>query len=261
VKILFPLLLGLFLSAFGTKGAAPLINAHAHNDYEHKRPLFDALDHGFCGVEADIHLVDGKLLVAHDAKDLSPAKTLESLYLDPLRARINANGGRVYRDGPSVMLLIDIKTEALATYNALTAVLEKYADILTRFEANKIETNAIIAIVSGNRSLTAMQSQKVRFAAYDGRLPDLESSAPSALIPLISDNWTLKFKWRGQGELSLPEKGLLDELVAKAHAQGRRIRFWAVPDSPIGWEILHKAGVDLLNTDHLAELEKFLRSR
>src|SRR5207237_4622701 len=45
-----------------TMAAVPLIHAHAHNDYEHTRPLLDALDHGFCSVEADIHLVDGKLL-------------------------------------------------------------------------------------------------------------------------------------------------------------------------------------------------------
>ena len=25
----------------------PLVHVHAHNDYEHKRPLLDALDHGF----------------------------------------------------------------------------------------------------------------------------------------------------------------------------------------------------------------------
>ncbi len=42
--------------------AAPLVNAHAHNDYAHKRPLADALDHGFCSVEADIFLVDGALI-------------------------------------------------------------------------------------------------------------------------------------------------------------------------------------------------------
>ena len=65
----------------------PLQQAHAHNDYEHARPLLDALDHGFCGVEADIYLVDGKLLVAHDRKDLRPERTLQALYLDPLRER------------------------------------------------------------------------------------------------------------------------------------------------------------------------------
>ena len=44
---------------------APLAGAHAHNDYEHPRPLLDALSHGFQSVEADIFLIDDQLLVAH----------------------------------------------------------------------------------------------------------------------------------------------------------------------------------------------------
>src|SRR5262245_39201431 len=82
----------------------PLKQAHAHNDYEHKRPLFDALDHGFCSVEADVFLQGDALLVGHVAKDLRPDRTLEKLYLDPLRERIKANGGRVYKNGPTIWL-------------------------------------------------------------------------------------------------------------------------------------------------------------
>src|SRR5438105_6300377 len=89
----------------------PLRHAHAHNDYEHKRPLFDALDHGFCSVEADVFLVRGALLVGHTQLDLQPERTLEKLYLDPLRARIKANGGQVYKNGPTIWLLVDVKTE------------------------------------------------------------------------------------------------------------------------------------------------------
>ena len=37
--------------------------AHAHNDYEHARPLLDALAFGFCSVDADIWLVGGELPV------------------------------------------------------------------------------------------------------------------------------------------------------------------------------------------------------
>src|SRR5437016_4155385 len=83
-----------------TKSPTPLIRAHAHNDYEHARPLLDALEHGFCSVEADIWLVDGKLLVAHDLDKVKPERTLQALYLDPLRERVRRNGGRVYRGGP-----------------------------------------------------------------------------------------------------------------------------------------------------------------
>src|SRR5262245_19946282 len=101
----------------------PLPQAHAHNDYEHTRPLLDTLDHGFCSVEADIWVTPKGLLVAHDRKDLKPDRTLEKLYLDPLSERVKVNGGRVYRDGPPFYLLIDVKTDADSTYEALDNVL------------------------------------------------------------------------------------------------------------------------------------------
>ena len=63
----------------------PLLQAHAHNDYEHERPLLDALAQGFTSVEADVHLIGKKLLVAHNARDIQADKTLQSLYLNPLR--------------------------------------------------------------------------------------------------------------------------------------------------------------------------------
>src|SRR5712671_1976451 len=105
---------------------APLVRAHAHNDYEHRRPLFDALDHGFCSIEADVWLIGGQLLVAHDRKNAQPQRTLQTLYLEPLRERIAKNGGRVYRDGPSVILLIDVKSDATNTYVALRNILKRY---------------------------------------------------------------------------------------------------------------------------------------
>ena len=49
--------------------------------------------------------------------------------------------------------------------------------------------------------------------------------------------------------------------VQRAHSQGRRLRLWAAPDNPGGWTELHDAGVDLFNTDHLAEMETFLGKR
>src|SRR5690349_19196948 len=75
----------------------PLWRAHAHNDYEHPRPLSDALDHRFGSVEADIFLVGDQLLIGHTPDDLDPTRTLESLYLDPLARIVKANHGSVYR--------------------------------------------------------------------------------------------------------------------------------------------------------------------
>jgi len=245
----------------GVKGPAPLVRAHSHNDYQHERPCLDALDCGFCSIEADIYLVEGKLLVGHDPRDLKAERTLQKLYLEPLRERVAANGGRVYRDGPGVTLLIDIKTEAEGAYGSLRGVLKEYAGMLTVFRADKTEAGAVTVIVSGNRPRKTMAAEAVRYAGCDGRLEDLDTADSAHLIPLISSNWVLTFKWRGVGEFPQEEKETLKELVAKAHKAGRRIRFWSAPDDAAGWSELLAAEVDLVNTDHLGELRDFLLKR
>jgi hypothetical protein len=253
----------LFSTCIVTVSAAetlsPLVRAHSHNDYLHARPLADALSHGFWSVEADIWLTNGMLLVAHDFADIAPEKTLQRLYLDPLRAFMKTN---VVPPGtPPFTLMIDIKSNAELTYAALGEVLKNYADILTRFESNRIHTNAVIAILSGNRPLATVRAEPVRFAAIDGRLPDLDSNPPAALVPLVSDEWTKYFKWRGVGPLPDDERSKLRELAARTHAQGRRLRLWATPDNPAGWKELRDGGADLINTDKLPELEAFLREQ
>jgi len=244
-------------------GPKPLPRAHAHNDYEHDRPLLDALDHGFTSVEADIHLVDGDLFVAHDPDEIKPERTLRSLYLEPLSTRIARNGGRVYPNGPQFTLFIDIKTEAVATYKVLSKMLAEYESIFTTFDSNVRTDKAVIAIVSGNRPRGLMESEPIRYAGYDGRLVDLDSDAPATLIPIISDNWTRHFSYDGTGPMPVEERRKLKKIVEDAHKKGRRIRFWATPDKPTParqtlWQELLSNGVDLFNTDDLQGLQQFL---
>ena len=236
----------------------PLTNVHAHNDYVHTHPLFDALNHGFCSVEADIHLVDGQLLVAHTRSEVKPGRSLQRLYLDPLRERARKNGGRVYPNGPEVTLLIDIKSSWQNTYPVLREVLKEYADILTTFESGQKKTNAVIAIITGDRSREMFAGESTRYAAFDGDLTDLDSDAPANLIPWISSNWSATFKWHGTGTIPDPEKAKVKEIVAKAHQHGRRVRFWGSPDNLNFWRELLADGVDLINTDDLEGAQKFL---
>ena len=55
------------------------------------------------------------------------------------------------------------------------------------------------------------------------------------------------------------ERRKLREFVGKAHKHGRMVRFWATPEKPELWNELLAAKVDLINTDRLAELRRFLR--
>ncbi len=260
----FTLTFALTLSLLTTAFAQPLAQAHAHNDYEHDRPLLDALEHGFTSVEADIWLVFGELFVAHDAHEIRRGRTLTSLYLEPLRARIQENGGVYPGANTPLTLLIDIKTHDEATYGALHDVLGEYKELLTRYQDGTVEPGAVSAIVSGNRPRELMEAQELRYAGYDGRMEDLGTGARASLIPLISDNWTNLFTWAGEGEMPAGERAELERIVDTAHADGQRVRFWATPDEAGAerdalWQVLSEVGVDHINTDDLVGLETFLR--
>ena len=257
--IFVPLFLFSFIS-LAHANDTPLDRAHSHNDYNQRRPLFDALDHRFCSIEADIHLTNGQLLVAHDLKNVQPGRSLEKLYLKPLLEQVRKNGGRVYRDGPPVTLLIDVKSDAPTTYAALREVLKNYSGMLTKFDHEKIETNAVTVVVTGNRAPEIIAKEKVRYAACDGGIDDLESGKPPGLFPQISADWKKYFQWNGVGPIPVEEKNQLRKLVKKTHRQGRRLRFWGTPDQPEFWRELFDADVDLIGADDLDKLDKFLRS-
>ncbi|MFW3470510.1 phosphatidylinositol-specific phospholipase C/glycerophosphodiester phosphodiesterase family protein [Streptomyces microflavus] len=249
-------------------GPGPLRHAHAHNDYLHPRPLYDALAHGFTSVEADIFLVDGELLVAHDPAGLDPRRTLAALYLDPLRALVRAGRGSVHpHHRAPLQLLIDIKADGVAAYRELDRQLARHRSLFTRYHDGRVRPGAVTAVISGDRAARVpMEAQRTRLAFYDGRLDDLGAASPASFTPLISANWTQTFGWLGAGPFPRAERDRLRTLVTAAHREGRRIRFWATPDLPgpereAVWSELLAAGVDHLNTDDLAGLERFLRAR
>lgn len=238
-----------------------LPSAHAHNDYNHTRPLLDALAHGFCSIEADVFLLEGQLLIGHDRAELRPGRTLTSLYLEPLRQLVRKNGGSVYGGARQFTLLVDVKSEAESTYRALHTVLAEYADILTIADSDGQKPGAVTVVVSGNRAWNLIAADNPRYCGIDGRLSDLDSDLPVHLLPLLSDNWSNHFKWRGAGPMPDAEKDKLVRLVARSHEKGRRIRFWATPEEPALWLALEKAGVDLIGTDQLAALQSHLLDR
>jgi glycerophosphoryl diester phosphodiesterase len=244
--------------------AGQLARAHAHNDYEHEQPLTGALAQGFTSVEADIWLVDGQLLVAHDRDQVQPGRTLTALYLEPLRTLARSHEGHIYPGfDHSVQLLIDIKSEGAETYRALHEVLERYADILSTFSYRNVREKAVTVVVSGHRPLELMARQPLRFAAYDGRWSDAGTEADAAFMPLISDNWNNCFKWIGVGQMPEDERQKLHDFVAAVHEKGQRVRFWATPEDKATreavWRELVAAGADYINTDDLASLHAFLR--
>ncbi|KAK2592346.1 Altered inheritance of mitochondria protein 6 [Conoideocrella luteorostrata] len=103
------------------------VPVHSHNDYWRPHPLYSALAAGCMSVEADVWLAPDKndLLVGHHRPKLSENRTLQSLYINPMRqildklnsandsANSNTDEGLsgIYPTSPetTLVLLIDVK--------------------------------------------------------------------------------------------------------------------------------------------------------
>ncbi len=248
--------------ALKPKEKVQVIPAHSHNDYEQSRPLFNALDCNFKSVEADVYSIGDSLFVAHDFDQIRPGRTLRSMYLEPLRKQIEKNNGSVYGNGEEEILFIDIKDDAMRTYQLLDQILRNYSKIMTSFENGEKHTGSIMVVVSGNRPFDFMKSQETRFAGFDGRLPDLDSNIPATLMPVVSDNWAKYFTWDGTGQIPETERQKLQEYATKAKTAGYLLRFWNTPGQTpeqmvAVWTELKNAGVGLIGADHLKDLQQF----
>ena len=242
----------------------PLHNAHAHNDYKHDRPLFDALDQGFTSVEADVYLVDGELYVYHDLPNkIDPSRTLKKMYLDPLLLISRQSGGKVYAGyDVTFYLMIDIKREGEKVYELLKKQLTDYKEMLTSYEGITMEQGAVTIFLSGDRPINQLMSEEKRLMALDGRPSDIGKGIHPSYMPVISDNYNKHFKWKGKtDEMPYEDWRKLRMLIGNAHSEGKKVRFWASPERESVWKVLLRAQVDFINTDRLKGLKVFLQKK
>ena len=224
---------------------------HAHNDYEQPIPFWQAYHAGAGSIETDIFLSEGKLKVAHNWKDVPHAPTLAQLYLNPLDSMIKLNGNRPFKDSTKILQwMIDIKTEAKTTLDALLSALQGFHSI--------IHCRNIKIVISGNRPPVSAMHTYPAYIYFDG-LPSVDY--PENVLPkiaMISDNLKKYTDWNGKGIFTATDKKKISEVIEKAKVIDKPVRFWNAPDAINAWYQLIKAGVGYINTDYPKELAMFL---
>lgn len=235
-----------------------LKNAFAHNDYWHKRPLFDALDHGFTHVEADVYLRRHRLLVGHLPVFLKKSRTLENLYLAPIAGRLRDRSGcRTAID--SIVLTIDFKSRSARTYRMLNALISGYKPLLSSCENGRITYRELTLVITGHRPLHQLAFDNERFVFADGDLRLMKpGQTDSSLFLMASCRYSNLLSWKGHGAMAGFERERLKLLVENAHRIGVKVRLWASPEKKEVWAMLRDCGVDLINTNKLGSLSSFL---
>ena len=243
--------------------SVPLPNGFAHNDYRHRHPLFDALQNGYTNIEADVFLRRGKLIVAHIDPFFKSRRTLESLYLRPLAARITNDSGQVYRGyATPVILMIDIKTNSDNTYAAIKVLLEKYRNILSSYDHGQVRQGEVTVVLSGHKPYHMIENEDTRLAFIDEDLrKTYQDTTNMNVYKMSSCKYSNLLKWKGNGTMPDEEQNKLCAYVSMAHKYGKKVRLWASPENNNVWNELLKCGVDLINTDKLVRLKDFLIGR
>lgn len=227
------------------------LNAHSHNDYEKEKPFWAAWEEGFGSIEADVFLVNDRIVVAHDTSQLKRNWSFDSLYLKPLAKCIENNKGAVYRDKKKTLqLLIDLKTPADPLLPKLISQIQQYPSL--------VNNPSLKVVITGSRPAPELYTSFPGWVYFDGELSVSYTDAQLKRIEMLSDNFANYSTWKGAGRISAAELETVQAAIKKAHAANKKVRFWNAPDSVNSWTSFISLGVDYINTDKIKPMGQFL---
>ncbi len=224
-----------------------LSKAHAHNDYEHAKPFFEAYKLGFGSIESDVYAVNGALLVAHDVKDLMATRTLQKLYLEPIIQVLKSG-----KAGNFHQFLIDCKTSADSTLPLIIKALEPHKELILK--------NKLRIVISGNRPPVSEYVKYPNWITFDGRSNEPVPVYLASHVELESEAFYKFGIWSGNVPMSVAMREKLKSYIDRVHKEGKKIRLWATPDTLMAYQALLDLGVDYIGTDNLTGLADYLKA-
>lgn len=241
------LLLAFALTCCGAAAAQPPVLIHSHNDYAQRVPFYQAYAQQVSSIEADVFLHDGQLLVGHDVEDLRADMTFEALYVEPIVTLFARNGGRAFRDSDQTLqLMVELKSETDPTLRAVAALLGRWPEVFDP----EVNPAAVRVAVTGRVPAPETFDRYPRFLGFDGAWDADYTPEQLERIALISTNFRDFSQWNGKGTIIPAEKERLEQVIDRAHEQGKPVRFWNAPEGTTVYYTFYDMGIDYINTDN-----------
>ncbi|RAY17240.1 hypothetical protein DPM19_03595 [Actinomadura craniellae] len=235
------------------EGRIPWVDRlHAHNDYENRNPLADALDNGATSVEVDVFQErDGTLSIRHDRNNDARHLILREQYLSYLALRAQQNGGEIYpgRSEP-FEVFIEFKEGGADAYAQLIRemtttrpplppdvrlVLPMPEKPIFDPVANTLGGEPIPANVTFSKGFEIRRDANDR--PYCVLPEQLDATRPGYDPRIASRVTVLNGKFgdclRNDGDefrINPAERDRFGALVRRAHGSGHRVRIWGGPD-------------------------------
>lgn len=247
------------------RGQAPCpsatLPAYAHNDYENRRPLSEALEIGLRGIEADVFLVNGTLRLGHDRSSAERGRTLEEVYLEPIRALVD-RCGTLTADRRPFLIAIELKEKSQPTYSALLAALTRYRSVFA-IPFSGTSAPVEVVLVGWHPPARTLRIDRDGLVRLQRRIlqPDHPRSVGSdEWVRLISVDYgkTMGRQWASQQHR---RRWLATLREIKRAAPEKLLRVHNVPAEGTIYAALLDAGVDLIGTKNLAATRRLLQRK
>jgi hypothetical protein len=255
-------------------------------------PLYEGLAAGCTSIEADIWIrnrTDGNLdlFIGNKSKSLSKARTLQSLYLDPLHEILTQQNAVVQNSSPlestsqvpiasptgpagvfsmapetTLVLLLDFKMSEDLIWETVKSQLSDFrnADWLSYWTPDTgFVLRPLTIVASGEASFDLITANSTyREIFFDSPIKDLSG---------VDDKYNANNSYYASTslgsavgktilDLSGGQKDKIRIQVQRAEDAGLKSRYWDTPSWPVGWRnrmwnTLIELGADILNVDDL----------
>ena len=244
------LLLLALLLPFSLAAQHPVI-LHSHNDYVRTAPFWEAYSQHCGSIEADVFWHEGQLLVGHNVEDLTPDRSFEAMYVQPIVQVVRANGGKAWPDSDArLILMVELKSETEPELSEVIDLLGRYPDVFCG--------EAVQLVITGNKPAPESFASYPHWVFFDGDIRADYTPEQLARVGMVSNSFRMfARKWNGKGRMVDAELEAVSAAIEKVHGWGKPIRFWEAPEGTTAYFTFWKMGVDIINTDKPAVASLF----
>lgn len=220
---------------------------HSHNDYKQVVPFWYAYSSNAKSIEVDLVIQDDSLYISHGDDVIDQRRTIETLYLQPLKQAIDLSIGTT----DQIHFLVDMKSDAQKSLDLLLPMLKKYE--------STIEKSGVTFVISGNRTPIESYVDLPSYIQMDYQsLDPVNNEKAWDKVSMISLAFKPYSSWDGNGAIPQEDQKKIKAVVDAAHQMGKPFRFWGTPDTENAWQQLWALGVDVINTDQPDVVNRYL---
>jgi hypothetical protein len=239
------------------KNIKPVISSYNFSD---KNEFWESIGYGVVNFQADVMYIYGKNYVTAVMPDSVNHKlpTLADAYLYPLFNQFKKNNGEIipgYQD--DVYLILNFAFQPTQVYKQLAADMRPFQEMLSYKTEGLQNKGKLRILVRDKEALDKINAVKPGFLGLVGTMSDIEKSVDAEKMPLIEVDLKEITSWKGTGNIPFEDFTKIKDLVAKVHAQKKKICLTNCPANKTMADLAKTASVDYIVTNDPTRMAGF----